>query len=170
MSAWLVSKEHLYLLVYKAMHHRGAGSVGIRWYYEKAPRKLGPFDYDEADRLVALLDEENRKSLRYRYEDAESMFPEAPPPGYPRTLAFATEYTPAETLKAISCYEYQTCEHSEWEASEAHAFCQALRDYVITEVAGYDDAPWGIEHDEFEKRRGGVVSLSGLIGTRRRST
>jgi hypothetical protein len=47
-------------------------------------------------------------------------------------------------LKAISCYEYQSCEHPGWRKSEAHAFCEALRDMAIGCLPGYDDAPWEI--------------------------
>ena len=32
-----------------------------------------------------------------------------------------------DALEAIDVYEYQACEHPEWETSEARAFCDALR-------------------------------------------
>jgi hypothetical protein len=32
--------------------------------------------------------------------------------------------TPVEVLKLIHCYEYQSCEHDEWEDSWAHRFMQ----------------------------------------------
>ena len=33
---------------------------------------------------------------------------------------------------------------SAWGASEAHAFCQALRPRMIHRLSGYDEAPWEI--------------------------
>jgi hypothetical protein len=53
--------------------------------------------------------------------------------------------TPVEVLKAISCYEYQSCEHPEWEESEAKAFCEALRDLMIGRLPGYDEAAWEVK-------------------------
>jgi hypothetical protein len=56
---------------------------------------------------------------------------------------------PASTAviaKQIAHYEYQSCEHDEWEASEAHALCRALADALLCSLPGWTEAPWGIEH------------------------
>lgn len=52
--------------------------------------------------------------------------------------------SPVATLKAIDCYEYQSCEHAGWKDSEAKRFCEALRDDMITRLPGYSEASWGI--------------------------
>ena len=47
--------------------------------------------------------------------------------------------------KAIDCYEYQSCEHSGWLASNARVFCANMRARLARDLPGYDDAPtWGI--------------------------
>ncbi len=62
---------------------------------------------------------------------------------YPATeMRFTKQPTAVEGLSAIKCYEYQTCEHPEWEQSAAHAFCDALRDLLIGCLPGYEAAPW----------------------------
>ncbi len=51
----------------------------------------------------------------------------------------------AVIAKQIAHYEYQSCEHDEWEASEAHAFCRALAEALLQSLPGWEAAPWGIE-------------------------
>jgi hypothetical protein len=54
--------------------------------------------------------------------------------------------TTAVIAKQIAHYEYQSCEHDEWESSEAHAFCRALAEALLGSLPGWTEAPWGIEH------------------------
>ncbi len=50
-----------------------------------------------------------------------------------------------ELAKAIRCYEYQSCEHAEWESSQAHAICEALLSECVEALPGYGSAPWGVD-------------------------
>lgn len=52
------------------------------------------------------------------------------------------------TPAALSCYEYQSCEHPEWEGSRARGFCSEFRDCLIATLPGYEDASWGFDEDE----------------------
>lgn len=38
------------------------------------------------------------------------------------------EITPGAVFALLDCYDYQSCEHPEWRASEAYAFCRSLRE------------------------------------------
>ncbi|HUZ55086.1 MAG TPA: hypothetical protein VMU94_21490 [Streptosporangiaceae bacterium] len=82
----------------------------------------------------AVLLAENRRSVNHRYADDE----------YQAPYVF-TEITghldPIAILKAISCYEYQSCEHPGWEASEARSFCEALRRRIIRWLPGTPPQP-----------------------------
>ena len=51
---------------------------------------------------------------------------------------------PVAVLKALDCYEYQACEDGGWEASEALAFCEALRHRAVGRLPGYEAAPWEV--------------------------
>jgi len=55
-----------------------------------------------------------------------------------------TTWSAVELIKALHCYEYQSCEHPGWRTSQAHSFCRALERRLIGELPGYDDAPWAI--------------------------
>lgn len=148
MSAWVVSKAHI-----NAMVHAGL-SVRYRpltWYPKD---KSGPkcLTYENASEIGQMLLRECIASVSYRYKDneltnlpgvsdAEWMIPFQ----YKRMV---NSPTLVEALKNISCYEYQSCEHPEWENSEAHCFCQALRHNTIDQLPGYDEAPWGWEDKE----------------------
>ena len=54
---------------------------------------------------------------------------------------------PVLALKALDCLEYQCAEFDGWDDCEAYRFCQALRRHLISQLPGYDDAPWGIAPD-----------------------
>lgn len=65
-------------------------------------------------------------------------------PGMPRVIP-----PPAITVviaKQIANFEYQACEHDAWESSEAHSFCRALADRLLRALPGWEQAPWGIDH------------------------
>lgn len=168
MSAFIVSKEHIDALVQAALANKSpqypgdcCGS-GMSYYwpeveYGPTGRELvhGGFDnyedwqaamqaayhdcrQDSPSRLGQMLWGENHRSVnaRYQEDDIEPLYEYAPLPGV---------VNPVVVLKAIDCYEYQTCEHEDWEASEAHKFCETLRGKMIGWLPGYDDAPWGID-------------------------
>ncbi|MDP9471128.1 MAG: hypothetical protein M3Q71_10755 [Chloroflexota bacterium] len=62
----------------------------------------------------------------------------------PTGSAGAAGVDAVKVLKAIACYEYQSCEHPGWKDSAAHDFCDRLRHATINRLPGYDDAPWEI--------------------------
>lgn len=83
-----------------------------------------------AGRVGAMLMAENRASVNHRYNEEEWE--------EPYTFRMLRGHAdPVVILSALSCYEYQSCEHPEWEASEAHAFCEALRDACIGRLPGW---------------------------------
>ena len=61
--------------------------------------------------------------------------------------------TPAETLNAISCYEYQANEHDEWKDSLARRYCDKLRRHVCQLVPGFHEAEWCMLAKKVEERR-----------------
>ena len=61
--------------------------------------------------------------------------------------------TPAETLNAISCYEYQSNEHKEWTDSMARRYCEKLRRHVCSLVPGFTETGWCMLAQKVEERR-----------------
>lgn len=140
MSAWVVSKKHIDYLVSAAVLYGRQGSV--YWGIQRA-------DHSNADTIGRDLTRENIASVAYRYSEPEDS---ANLPG-PVPLPIWDEYThrmtvniePVVLLKAIDCYEYQSCEHPDWGESAAKKFCGSLRGAAIAHLPGYDAAPWGID-------------------------
>lgn len=165
MSAFIVAKVHIDALVTAALN-RYPGDMGpLSWFsrplspgetavaYEvgepwgsEAPR-ISKYlrreaTSEEADRIGQMLMRENLLSVNHRYRESrtEGIYT------YEETSM--CEVDPMVILKAISCYEYQSCEHPGWEHSEAHDFCRALRLRMIHLLPGYEEAPWEIETKE----------------------
>lgn len=136
MSAFVVSQKHIEYL------------VGAAWRYGSIDRGAP----DVVEYTAAMLDRENRVSVAHRYPTAEIL------PGaaevaaqwaeVARTtfdvVAVSRRIDPVTLLKQLACYEYQSCEHPQWEASKAHALCQRIRGAAIASLPGYDVAPWGL--------------------------
>ena len=136
MSAFEVSGTHIDVLVSAALQRRH-GSM-LRWYWTGAQGEQSrEISEENAEQVGATLLAENRRSVNYRYSEDEF---EAP-----YTLdVMVGSFDPVKMMKAIDCYEYQTCEHPEWPQSEAHAFCAALTARMIHDLPGYSDGPWEV--------------------------
>ena len=136
MSAYLVSKATIDAIVFLRQRaaDRGALTSSVR----------GSFGTLSPDELGRALWRENMLSLRARY--AKRMGEQVN-----EALLASYSYSPpgrlttaVEFLKIIACYEYQSCEHDGWETSDARALCRCLAEHAITQLPGYDDAPWGL--------------------------
>ena len=49
-----------------------------------------------------------------------------------------------ELLKALACYEYQSCEAPDWEGSSAQRLCRVIERELIVTLRGWQEAPWSI--------------------------
>lgn len=81
----------------------------------------------------AVLVDANKRSVNHRYEEDEIEDP------YTFTY-HPGPFEPVAILRALSCYEYQCSDDPGWRASEAREFCEALRTWTITQLAGWDQA------------------------------
>jgi hypothetical protein len=153
-SAFEVSKTHIDALVSAALQRTGGDTLS--WHHGEIPRTLpgemlpGAEDYlaackrtkrevsfENAETWGATLLAENRRSVNHRYDEDEIEYP------YTFTM-IQGRLNAVAILKALGCYEYQSCEHPGWPASEAHSFCEALRHRMIRMLPGYEDAAWEI--------------------------
>jgi hypothetical protein len=190
MSAFVVSKEHIDVLVQAALHGAKDSEPTyhgdtLRWQIDPA----GPFSRENVRELVAyegasanyqpmtpdefgdMLVRENVRSVIGRYPDtldgtpmpgpiqeywnAPYRFPEGVKPMVPGMAAIVVaahpdiettvrRLTSVEVLKTIHCLNYQSCEHAEWETSEAKSALEALSEAITHRLPGYDAAPWGL--------------------------
>lgn len=144
MSAFMTSKEHIDAILTTALSYRD-----VAWTAKDSTQQFGyrhkTLDRDNVDAVGEMLSEEMYKSVSYRYDSKEDL------PGpisewytLPYKYQRGVELTFGQLAKAIHCYRYQSCEHPEWDASEAYSFCDSLMDDILRMLPGYEDAPWGI--------------------------
>ena len=174
MSAWMVDKRHVDLLVQVAVEGpHGPITPSNAWHpfrYFMVPARMlremtlaelkkveREVDLYGADALGQMLAAQNAASVRYRYEDADGrgMVPSWADAFYEYTPIPPLDPSPTvvELLCAIDCYEYQACETPGWPDTEAFQFCEALRKGLIRHLPGYHEAPWGWDPEEINKRR-----------------
>lgn len=147
MSAFIVSKTHIDALVTAGIVMARGACGPMRWYWpaltdddrkdayergepwgrravELMTERQHELRQETAGRVGAMLWAENRRSVNHRYDEDEWEQPYefSHLPGTP---------DPVIVLDAIACYEYQSCEHPEWPASEAFEFCRVLRELAI---------------------------------------
>jgi hypothetical protein len=137
MSAWIVSKAHIDALVH---------ALGRR---EMLP--------DHPDLVGRMLWRENVKSIHARYPDTELNDANYPGPidfkaATVDAYAFTTppvDWNPSQLLHHIGCYDYQSCEHEEWESSASYALMRDLaaaleREGGDRDKVDRDTTPWGV--------------------------
>lgn len=131
MSAFIVSNTQINALV------RAASRMGLSYQYAGLTRRVSGMEQETAEMLLAA----NYDSVNYRYKESE----------LPREIVYAIDaplLNAIKTIKLANSLDYQSCEYPEYEASEAKAFLDALIDWSISKLPGYDAAPWTIEDDE----------------------
>lgn len=139
MSAYVVSRRHIDVLVSLALH--GPSGVPVSpdgaWH---------PPDSRSPDDLGALLIAANVGSVAYRYpSDALDELPGPVERYYLEPYTYArpdVRPSPVEGLAALDCYVYQSCERPDWQTSEACRLVDRLRERLIHRLPGYSEAPW----------------------------
>jgi hypothetical protein len=135
MSTWIVDKVHIDLLVTAAL----AWELVVE---------------EKADETGRLLWQECQRSVAHRYprdKDGEWPGPWFPDLDRGLTLVDIERYVfeplegrvdPQVVEIATSSYQYQSCEHPEWEGSEAFRLSNALREAAEQILPGYQQR-WG---------------------------
>jgi hypothetical protein len=117
MSAWIVSKAHIDVLTAGLVQHgfiKEEERATIGWYLWK----------------------ENHASVNYRYSEHTKT------PAYtPTTVPEGLRVGAVHIVAAVHCYNYQTCEHDDWEQSNARRFTMAL-------LGAVSDLPTLVAHDK----------------------
>lgn len=146
MSAFIVGRKHIEYLIESAESLARRQRSSFRWFHDGAWHTLGQ-DHDTPERVGQCLWCTNVASVLYRYpEDTPATAPG--PIGdtyyYGRHVPKPIKFNPVQMLKACHCYDYQSCEHPEWESSEAYAIVRSIESSAMRALPGYDDAEWDI--------------------------
>jgi len=141
MSAFVVGKPHIDIMVRLAM------ASGNAWLASTVPVEWREISLDNADATGQMLVDACARSVAWRYSgDTDSDLPGphdrywTRPYWYPDSDSVLP--TPLEGIKLVQCYEYQSCEHPDWDTSEAKRFCDALTRRLIDKLPGYGAAKW----------------------------
>lgn len=105
-------------------------------------------DFTTADQVGALLLNENQLSVNERY-DEEELEPIYTFTSVPRSHVQDCVLV----LKAIACYECQSCEHAGWNSSNAKQFCEDLRQRMVCRLPGWDEAPGWVYTNENKENK-----------------
>jgi hypothetical protein len=164
MSAYMVDEVHIDALVLAGLVLQPANHGPLRWFdrdlepveerdaheagqpwgpraVELAEQRRRELTLESAGQVGRMLLAENQRSVNHRYNEVEIEplydFDEVLW-RYQRTAGL--DLDPVKVLRAIAGYEYQACEHPQWERSEACHYLDALRRLCISQLAGYDRA------------------------------
>lgn len=128
MSAFICSDKHISAIVKWVSRHN------VSVWFGNPSRKLGPGDEQE---LVDILYAENVKSVNYRYNENDATT------GCVYDLG-APELGSVEVIKLVQSLEYQSCEHDEWDTSDAKEILLAMKSAAVSRLPGYESAEWSI--------------------------
>lgn len=166
MSAYIVDKNHIVYLV-SAATSRTINRHGCRWFHGEKWLEITPGDYERCAEVANMLMLENIKSVSHRYPNESSATLPGPNDKAEcviKALDFARghwdRFDAVQVLQSCNCLAYQSCEHDEWEQSEAYAFLESLKASAIHNLPGMKEAIWGAP----EKSSANTISLSSLCG------
>lgn len=143
MSAFIVGHDHIDALMSYASFKR------ISFYHPEAQTRTTITTFN-AEEIGRILLHENERSVRYRYD---TMDPDELPGTIGEDAAsyrfrlYAKPMNAVQTIKAVNCLEYQSCEHPDWEASLAWRICQDIKAHAVHDLPGYDKADWEIRRN-----------------------
>ena len=101
-------------------------SVACRYPNDVSGQRPGPCLSDENIVLASALYAEHFFDISYARSQVEDL----------------------QILRLINAYDYQACETSDWTSTPQYEQLQWLKDAVIRDMPGYDEAQWSIANDE----------------------
>ena len=128
MSAYLVGNYHIDCLLTFAKNR------DAYLYNDIYKGGLRNADDNTLSMIGQVLTDQNQKSVNDRYKDNEK------PVSYEFKSVSDRQLKPIEILKACNCYEYQACESSDYEQTNACKIIRAILKCAIRSLPGYEQA------------------------------
>lgn len=157
MSAWIVTKAHIDLLVEALFKYEVVLQADLA---HVSPTEIGKLLWRENHRSINYRYEERKRTPRYSHSSATICYTwEYRWPAQPLQVTLGTVREvvrqPYVVLKQAGCYRYQSCERPDWERSTARGLITRLGESVCkslgmdedaaTDSPAYHAAPWGID-------------------------
>jgi hypothetical protein len=181
MSAFIVPDMHIQALVGAALEFSGnmhyydypwsavatktdlnGNSLWIKWQQEHEKW----VNVATANDTGNMLMDANQASITARYE---GRWPQEAQEPFAFKFSYITMLDPIKIMGAIRCFNYQACEVSNYELTEASLFNEALTELCIARISESHETPWTVEElddvrlDEFKGGRE-IRSLTQLMG------
>ncbi|MCW1959065.1 MAG: hypothetical protein KIH64_011090 [Mycobacterium sp.] len=134
MSAFILPAEHIHVLLWGALR---AGHGRVCWHYGN-PTRMGELTDTTASTVGQMLLDANVASVNYLYNATDTA------EAYRYQRPVHTDWSAVELLKALACYEYQSCEAPDWEGSSAQRLCRVIERELIVTLRGWQEAPWSL--------------------------
>lgn len=152
MSAFLCSEKHIkQLAIYAAQRGTHGARVDPR-YLKKLPQALKEEEgANLATAYATVLLWENQRSLAARYPDDEKG-PDGSIKVSEREYSNHEAIPTVAIMKMANCYGYQACETDDYADTAAAEIIRAIKEHAISELPGYEDAPWG-EYEAPKRKR-----------------
>jgi hypothetical protein len=142
MSAFMVDAGHIDYMV-SAVRHAQIETAYVKDAAEAYGMRAIELNRMTDTELGELLCGTNLASMRARYGERLSDEEMALPAQYRYHPVPAVQ--PLTLLKAVQCYEYQSCEFDAFPDSIAADICRRLTAWGISHLPGYAEAPgWGL--------------------------
>jgi hypothetical protein len=153
MSAFVVSHAHINALVSYGNGPHDSLRITL------ADGSTLKFDYaEDCQRAATILLAENYRSVHARYPDTIETPDNTPGPiaeiGQPIVFSYSSYY-PRQAVHILSmcaCYDYQACETDDYDQSDARKIVDALRHRAISNLDGWDKAPWEFRMPDLSRR------------------
>ena len=143
MSAWIVSENHIRLLVEALYKYEVIDGIHHHIF---TPDTLGQMLWRENHKSVNSRYHRRTKTPTYTHDSTAAATWEYPCSG--RGVVRDLVRNPALVFKQACCYRYQSNEHPGWKKSQAYSLIARLLE-VIEKTTGADEMdgnePWGIE-------------------------
>ena len=146
MSAYLCDDQHIKQLAAFVCAVQHSDLSHIAYHFAPSLDKPGIQADVLATRLANILLTENHRSLDSRYpgnkdeyfggDDVRLMVSA-------RDVVAALDIKPMQIFKPLDCYEYQSCEASDWDETIAFRLCNFIRRQAIKRLHEYDAGNWG---------------------------
>lgn len=98
---------------------------------------------ERANAVLKCLWKENVNSLVSRYPGSYQEMVGECPVFTREEVRGSNNVSWGALAKVMACYEYQSCEHTKWEESDAHKMCRWFSGNLLKKLPGYDEQPWG---------------------------
>lgn len=137
MSAFLCDNCHITAIAQYAVQHR----------VYQVPTNVSIRKKTAVEILGQQMLDANLVSLRARYGDSEEFANRLLRKfvSCPCALRTGLNIKGVQLIKAVRCFEYQSCESETWASSPIAQLMEALVRHAINNLPGYEQAAWGFD-------------------------